>query len=158
MAYPRFQRSRDFKLNVVNTQFAITSTSWVDATGATDIILTAQAGDCIEVGLEGLYQGLGIIEYKYIDVAIVTGGTPGTHFGHNSSEPSTGEGIHAWYGSGQSGDFQAVGGGTVYELQPAHIESGKVTLRLRVRGETTTTRDVVIYRWWAKNLGPQDPH
>lgn len=160
MAYPRFQRSRDFKMNIVNTQFAITSTSWVNATGASDIVLTAQAGDVIEVQMEARYDGqTNGGEYKFIDVATVVAGAPTNHFGFNSSEPSTGEGIHAWYGSGQNlGDFQSIGGGSVKELVAGDIENGKVTLRLRVRGNTVNGRDVVIYKWWAKNLGPQDPN
>lgn len=160
MAYPRFQRSRDFKLNVVNTQFTITSTSWVNATGASDIVLSAQAGDVVEVQMEARYDGqTNGGEYKFIDVATVVGGSPTNYFGFNSSEPATGEGIHAWYGSGQNlGDFQSIGGGSARVLLAGDIESGKVTLRLRVRGNTVNGRDIVIYKWWAKNLGPEDPN
>lgn len=160
MAYPRFQRSRDFKIDIVNSQFTISSTSWVNATGTSDIVLPAQSGDIIEVQMEARYDGQTAgDEYKFVDVATIVGGSPVNYFGNGSADPAAGEGIHSWYGSGQGiGDYQSVGGGSVRELVVGDISNGAVTLRVRVRGDTVTGRDIVIYKWWAKNLGPQDPN
>ena len=156
MAYPRFQRSRDFKYKNVNTQLTVNSTNWTNVGTSIDITLSAQTGDVIEVNMDGLYAS--VAEYVFFDVCTVVSGSPVNYFGWGSSDPGSGEGIRAWYGSGLAADFQSVGGGSVYELAGGDISNGTVTLRLRVRCKTGAARDVTVYHWWAKNLGPQDPN
>lgn len=156
MAYPRFQRARDFKFYNVGMQYSLTSTSWANINTGVDIVLSAQAGDVIEVQMDALWDFVN--EFKFVDVATIVAGNPVNYFGHGSSEPSTGEGIRAWYGSGQTADYHTIGGGSIRELVAGDIENGQVRLRLRARGLSTTGRGLSVYRWWAKNLGPQDPN
>lgn len=161
MAYPRFQRARDFKfITRTSGNMTLNSTSWANVDNGLDIVLVAQAGDVIEVG------GGWLIENQnpdlFTDVATIVSGIPVNYFGTQGAESATSQGIHGWYGLG-GGVYMSVGGGDMKELVSGDISSGTVTLRLRYRTLSAANRVVRAtadnpFRWWAKNLGPKDPN
>jgi hypothetical protein len=164
MAYPRFQRARAFKyINRMSTDITLNSGTWANVDTGTDLTLEAQTGDVIEVGGSWLTSGSATTA-TFFDVASIVSGSPVNSWGIDGAVTTAMEGIQAWRCDSNSiGLNQRVAGGMMRVLLAGDISSGLVTLRLRYKQPTAT--NVTLYtganralHFWAKNLGPVDPH
>lgn len=160
MAYPRFQRARDFKYTEQTTgNIVLNSVSWANVNTALDITLTAQAGDCIEYGVSFGYTSENV--QVFLDVATVVSGSVANTFSKQGPESASSEGITSWRGLGGINSFH--GGSVMYVLQAGDISAGTVLLRLRYRTSPASNKsmygaDDYRLQLWAKNLGPKDPN
>lgn len=162
MAHPRFRRARAHKFvrYTGGDLAAIDATAWavLHAT-AFDITLEAQAGDTIEVGLAGLYNnGAGTV---YLDVATIVSAAIAHFVGTNTTTHTnaTETGVGAWTGIG--GASTPIGGSVLYDLAESDISGGRVLLRPygnRSGAKTLYAQAGAPLHFWAKNLGPPDPH
>ena len=78
-----------------------------------------------------------------------------------STPDNANDGILAW--KGKDSLYVAVAGGQVYPLVAGDISGGQVTLRLRIKCSSASTKTLFAtaaspFVWWAKNIGPVDPH
>jgi hypothetical protein len=157
VAYPRFQRARQFKrvLHDIGGTITINSAT-LAAIGATpDIALAAQVGDVIEVGA-GIQAGDSVANSIEFSGATIVSGNPVTYWHGGTNTGSIGH----WTIRG--GDYHA-GGGVILlpPLVAGDIAAGTVTLRLLGRAPTARVifaNSTVPLLWWAKNLGPSDPN
>ena len=150
MAYPRFQRARDFKfVTKSDGDFSVTSTTPASITGLGDIVLTAQVGDVIEVSANGFWSTQNV--QGTLRVVSIVGGSP----------VSVWPGTAGWIGL-PLGTYVSFGGSTMREVSGGDISSGTVTLRLQawVSSGSRTLRAVSgeELHFWARNLGPKDPN
>lgn len=164
MGYPRFQRARAFKyVNRTSGDLTLNSGSWANVDTGTDLVLDAQSGDVIEVGGSWLVAG-STTTATFFDVASIVSAAPVNSWGIDGAVTTTMEGVQAWRCDSNSiGLNTAVGGSMMRTLVSGDIASGTVTLRLRYKQPTAT--NVTLYNsanrvlhFWAKNLGPVDPH
>lgn len=160
MAYPRFRRSRAHKtVRRTSGHISFTSATWVNLDTGLDIVLDAQVGDVIEAHPNGMWQSQAVS--SYMDICTVVAGSPVNSFATASAPSGTNEGVPGWFGN--TGAFQPISGGAAYTLQAGDIEYGQVTLRIRVRSASATSKTVnavadSAFMWYAKNLGPADPN
>lgn len=160
MAYPRFQRARDFKFaNHTSGHIILNSVSWANVDTLLDMVLVAQSGDVIEYGISSGFSNENT--NACLDVATVVSGSVVNTFSKQGPESPTSEGIQAWRGI--NSQYDIIGGSVMYQLQAGDISSGTVTLRLRYKTLAATNK--TIYGAddsrlcvWAKNLGPRDPN
>lgn len=161
MAYPRFQRARDFKFfNRTAGDLTLNSTVWADlpTIGTTwDATLAAQVGDVIEAGMTGVWNT--DVVFSYLDAVTVVGGAVVNHFGTSAA---SGSGVESWRGN-TSSQFDPIGGSIYYALVAGDISAGTVTVRPRFR--TSAAINKVLYasslnplQWRVRNLGPADPN
>lgn len=161
MPYPRFQRARSHKFTSrSSTSLTTSSTSFVDVDTALDIVLDAQAGDVIEVGLSAVCSSSTTFGLIAFDVFTIVSAAP-----VNSLSNAT-DGVNGWRTQNpNSGNLTPVSGSAMMALVAGDISGGLVTLRLRWKvsnGADTATlyADSPSRRihLWAKNLGPVDPN
>lgn len=164
MPYPRFMRARSFKYATRSSgDVVITTSTWANIDTGLDLTLNVQVGDVIEVGLSGRWLYNSSNAFAALDAATLVAGAP-VNYVAGSAETNVGEGAMAWFGENAGGTISSpVGGSVMYAVQAGDIASGKVTLRLRGRLLTGTTRTLLAnttekLHWWAKNLGPVDPN
>lgn len=161
MAYPRFQLARTFKTaRRASTSPTYALTTWGDVDTALDLTLAAQVGDMIEVEANGLW-GNEASTAHYMDVVTVVSATPVNSFGTQGAVSTTSHGIQAWQAI--TANYSMIAGGGIYPIVAGDLSSGYVTLRLRRRGETASTKTLYAvadqpFQWWVKNLGPVDPN
>jgi hypothetical protein len=157
MGYPRFQRARNFKfVNRTTGNITLSSTTWsaVDGAGGLDIVLMAQVGDVLEVGLSAVWNNEAIS--GYLDVGVLVAGSLVSYIG-TAAVPGTG--IEAWYG--QPSATSAIGGSQMRALVAGDISSGVVTCRPYGRVNTSGSKTLLAapsdpFHFWVKNLGPMD--
>lgn len=159
MAYPRFQRSRDFKftkrtagdLATVNTGSGV----FVSVDTALDLTLAAQAGDTIEYHLGALLgtENFGV----FFDVGTIVSAAVVNRF-----TGAITQGWPGWYGVG--GRLEKCNGPAFYQLVSGDLSAtGTVTLRLlySAAGIRTIYASTASNLWLtvaAKNIGPKDPN
>ncbi len=163
MAYPRFQRSRDFKqFTRTGGDLTLNSTSWADlpTIGTTwDATLPAEAGDILEAGLSGVIDSAAVI--VYFDVQTIVSGSALNSFGSRAAVATANKGVAAWYCAVSV--LSNLAGGVMYPVVAGDLTSGSVTVRLRYLSSAATARNLhatVDYplHWYVKNLGPGDPN
>lgn len=161
MARPRFRQSRMHKVTRrTSGNLTLNSTNWANVDTGLDITLDAQVGDDIEVGINALAGTEAQI--LFLDVVSLVSAAPVNSFGKQgavTTAPAP-NGIAGWRGAAS---METVLGSPVHKtLVAGDISSGKVTLRLRysVPGNKTLYADGTNWtlEFWAKNLGPADPH
>jgi len=145
--------------------YTINSTTWVDVDTTTDMVVTAQVGDWLELGLYGRAQGSSTHPYLVLDYhtmvsgsavnSVVTGAAPGT-------SPASSSAAWARGNTQASGDTPInqtfLAGAHLYQVQAGDLASGKVTVRLRaVSGASVTlyATDPAL-KGYVKNLGAQE--
>lgn len=116
------------------------------------IVLSAQAGDVIEVALNGSYAAEAVD--AFLDVH-----TGANYFAGAGGAAS--EGIVSW--AGPTGVVSRVAGSFMYDVVASDITGGLVTLTLRYRTSAAaakTLRAVADFplQFSAKVLGPPDPN
>ncbi len=168
MAYPRHQRSRDFKFftrTVGNLSLVPAGNIWADlpTIGATwDAALTAAIGDVIEVGLSATSDHIAGTN-TFFDVFSMISGAVVNSFASGVAAINTSTGISSWWHSNAIAG-QKSAGSVMYTLQAGDISGGIVIARLRYRNDgTTAARNLygtaaMPLQFWAKNLGPADPN
>lgn len=129
----------------------VNGTAYADIDNTLDIVLTAEAGDTIEVGASGRWNNNAVS--AFMDVATIVAGVPVTYLSGNTS---TGDGIQAWYGFASTDSN--IAGGLVYVLAAGDISAGTVTLRLRARTNPAGNRILIAdtagrFKWFAVNYG-----
>lgn len=130
----------------------VNGTSYANLDTGLDIVLTAAAGDVIEVSATGRWATENV--QVYMDVATIVSAAPVNYL---SGSGSTGEGVQSWQGYGNVNTN--ISGACMYTLQAGDISGGTVTLRLRVRTGTAANKTFVsgatnVFKWSAKNFGP----
>lgn len=150
MAYPRFQKARNFKFVNFTTDPSVTTTTFVAVGGVTDLTIAAQAGDVIEAACFFRWNNEafgGRITYATIvSSSVVT--QPG----------------NVTYGL--AGGY---GGPSLYTnillshrlvLTASDISNGLVTVRLLAKVDTAGTKTIEGVsggsQFAVMNLGPQD--
>lgn len=162
MAYPRFQRARAFKFSRhTSGNVSVTSTSWANFDTGLDLVLDAQTGDVVEVGLSALGDSAGTAADILFDAGTLVSSAIVNVVSTGTSENGSSDGVAAWYCYRSM--LAGAGGSVMYALQAGDIASGTVTLRVRVRLSSAGSRSVLASTndpvcFWAKNLGPVDPH
>ncbi len=162
MAYPRYQRARDFKRARRTAGNVTISTSLANVDTALDISLAAQVGDYIEYGVLAHITLINGSDAAF-DVATIVSGSVVNYFGGSTLAVGNGP----WYFGPPSGAGTSIplmmSGSMLYPLVAADISAGTVTLRLRCIGggsgavslKASSTEPLTV---WAKNLGPADPN
>lgn len=160
MGYPRFRRSRAHKFSRrTSGNIAIVNAAWQDIAVDLDIVLEAQVGDTIEVGVTGSWMGEAL--NGYLDVVTRVNGVQVSNIS-GVTESGTSEGVTGWYGLPSA--WSPVGGSVMNTLVAGDISAnGLVTLRLRGRTNAAGTKSIaataaIPFQFWAKNLGPMDPN
>lgn len=161
MAYPRFRRARAHKfLAVTSGAITVNSVTWVElatedglSTGTWDLVLPAQIGDVVEVGLVTAY-GNEAVE-AFMDYATVVAGSPVNYVGCDGA--NTSYGVRAW--GGVASAYSAVGGPAWRTLVSGDISGGTTTLRAMTRTDSAANKTVAAgvtgrLMLSAKNLGP----
>ncbi len=155
MAYPRYLRSRDFKFskrtsgNFTTAAVGASTFTVVDAT--MDLVLVAQTGDTIEVGVNCIT--LRPTADICLDVGTINGVSLVTRFGGGTN------GIPGLCSMSAS---NAIDASYYMTLIAADVSSLTVTLRLlyatSAASQTIQATTASPLLFWAKNLGPPDPH
>ncbi len=155
MAYPRYLKSRDFKFskrtsgNFTTAAVGASTFTVVDAT--MDLVLFAQTGDTIEVGVDCIT--LRPTADIFLDVGTINGVSLVTRFGGGNS------GIPGLYSPSAT---NVLDGTYLYTLIAADVASLTITLRLlyatSAASQTIQATTASPLLFWAKNLGPPDPH
>lgn len=160
MGYPRFQRSRDFKFaRRTAGDVSTSSTSWVNFDTGVDLTLHAQVGDVIEAAIStSISNGA---DHAFTDVGTLVSAAIVNVFSTGAAESGSGQGVKAWQGF--TGVDTGVSGAVMYTIQSGDLASGFVTLRLRIRVNSGTSKtwrasSTEVFQWYAKNLGPADPN
>lgn len=167
MARPRYALARAFKFAQRTAgDVAVASTSWANFDTTLDLTLAAAETDVIRLDLSAASPPATSPEVYFSPVVLnPTGPTIVRHVaGSASAEPGSGFGVPGWVIGYQSGPSWAVSGSYFFTVASGDVFSGVLTLRLRVRGSTATSRDVYAstavlpLQWGAMNLGPADPN
>lgn len=158
MGYPRFRKARAHKqvVHAVDDLVATSSASWVTV-GITDIVLAAAVGDVIEVGLNTYVPAAA--GHVFLDAQTIVGGSPVNSAGSGNAVSSGDDGVSSWLST--SGETGTPSGSVLVTVVSGDLASGAVTLRLMYRSSATRnfyTPSSRPLRFWAKNLGPADPH
>lgn len=158
MAYPRFQRSRDFKRRQRTAGNVTVTAGAADFDTSLDIVLVAQVGDVIEYGVNGRGTMVSGSDGTF-DVATIVSSAPVNYFGTGMV---AGQGVQSWYIPNSAGNFP-LSGSMLYTIVSGDLSAGTVTLRFRRFGGGAGASVVLAnattpFTVWAKNLGPQDPN
>ncbi len=155
MAYPRYLKSRDFKFskrtsgNFTTAAVGASTFTVVDAT--MDLVLFAQTGDTIEVGVNCIT--LRPTADICLDVGTINGVSLVTRFGGGNN------GIPGLCSMSASNPLDA---SYYMTLIAADVASLTITLRLlyatSAASQTIQATTASPLLFWAKNLGPPDPH
>lgn len=154
MTKPRFALARAFKFASRSSgNLTLNSTSFANVDTGLDLVLAAEVGDVIEVGVSVVMGAEAVI--AMFDVYTIVSASPVTGFGGTN-------GVSGWYVSALA-DNMHVGGSVMSTLVAGDISSGTVTLRLRYKTGTAANKTLLAntanpLHFWAKNLGPADPH
>lgn len=116
-----------------NLTFA--STAWVNVDTGLDLVVAAQVGDVLSVSLALLWQTQAL--EGILDAATIVGGSP-VNYISGGGGTATSYGVPGWYG--EVSRNTPVGASVQYVVQAADISGGNVTLRLRYRGSTASTK------------------
>jgi hypothetical protein len=164
MAYPRFQMARSYKYkNRTSGDITLNSGTWADVDTGLDVTLAAQVGDVIEVGGSWLVAG-STTTAVFFDAVSIVSAAPVNSWGIDGAVGTSVEGIQAWRCDSNSiGLNQKASGGMMRVLLAGDIASGFVTVRLRYKQGTAGAQAMYnnanrAVQFWAKNLGPVDPH
>lgn len=164
MAYPRHRLARAHKfVTRTSGDLTLNSTSWADLPGvgtSLDIVLAAQVGDTIEVGVSMALGGNTV--YSFMNVATIVAAAV-VNYVIAVPSSSSGAGVKAWQQTGNVASDAGLGGSVMYTLVAGDISAGTVTLRPRYRTGTAANKTLNgtaadPFHFWAKNLGPQDPN
>ena len=159
MAYPRFQRARQFKfVRYQGIDVGVAQTTWVGL-GTGDLELAAQVGDVLEVGAS--YRVSNAAVEMYFDLHTYVSSARVNSVGSGAAAADTQLGIPGLIAT--SGVTGGIGGGALYTVVAGDISNGLVLLRPVFRGASTTSRQILgaspnFIHYWAKNLGPADPN
>lgn len=132
----------------------LNSATWANIDTGVDLVLSAAAGDVIEVAPAGrLAAGAGGTD-TFFDVATVVAGSPVNYFG--TAGGATDEGVSSWRCNATLDS--RVTGAVARTLVAGDIADGTVTLRLRYRQDVAGNRLLVAgatnpFTWSAKNIG-----
>lgn len=131
----------------------LNATAITDVDTALDMTLTAQAGDIVEYGVQGLLAATA--HFVSFDVYTIVGGSPVNPFGAGlSASAGTLSGVSSWY-FGQDNVHARFGTPATRTLVSGDISAGTVTLRLRYAKTNTTARNLkadanVPLKVWAR--------
>lgn len=131
----------------------LNNTAWTNVDTGIDIVLTAVAGDVIEVA--GSFAWDAGSPNVCLDVATIVSGSPVNYVGATGGGSDLG--IAGWIGI--AAVSYASGASVMYTLVSGDISAGTVTLRLRYRTTSAANRilrssTTIPLHWSAKNLGP----
>lgn len=118
--------------------FTLNSTSWTNVDTGTDLVVPAQAGDVLEVGINVIHDSG---TTAYLDVATIVSGSP-VNFVSGGGGTSGEQGLVGW--RCETGITSPISGVAQYVVQTGDISGGNVTLRLRYR--TFAATDKILYR------------
>jgi len=154
MAYPRYMKSRDFKFSKRtsgNFTTANVGASFTVVDSTMDLVLFAQAGDTIEVGVD--CNTTRTSADIFLDVGTLNGVSIVTRFGGGTN------GIPGLYSPSATNVLATT---YMLTLVSADIVSFTTTLRLLYAtagaSQTINATTASPLLFWAKNIGPQDPH
>ena len=105
----------------------LSSTSWADVSGPSDITLTAGTGDVVMVSLSTTWNNAGA-PGAHLDVVTIVSATVTNSFATAGAPNNSHEGIGSWRNANT-----AVAGSFYYTLQAGDVSGGQVVLRLRGR-------------------------
>lgn len=158
MAYPRFQRARNFKEAQKSTDTLLGNTNWGAVDSAVDRTISAQVGDIIEVIFSASISDTAANAAE-VETVTMNGVTPINSMWNRTTAPSgaSGAGFPAW--AVPSGVMTRLIGSLFYPVVAADIVNGLVSIQLRFRtGLATPTRSLTPFSIAYKNLGPVDPN
>jgi len=152
MGYPRFQRARNFKVQTAASDITITATAMAAVPVISDLVLEAQSGDVLEIGVQTRWDTGSM--YGRLVAATIVSGSPVSYAGGSSA------GLGSWLGL--TGALTSIGPPAFLTLGTGDISNGTVTVRWYARLDSAGSR-VLGYaadltQFWVKNLGPADPH
>lgn len=126
----------DFKSRTSGS-FTANSTNWTNLDTGLDIVLAAQAGDVIEVGVN--YQAENEASTFRLDVATIVSGAVVNYFG-GATDPGSNYGVSGWTAPG--GTPSSISGSVMRTLASGDISNGQVTLRLRYRTDSAANKTI----------------
>lgn len=133
----------------------LNSTVWANVSGPADLVLAADAGDVVQVGISAAVGNEAVD--LYLDVVTMIGSTVTNSFGKDGTPSNTHQGIVAWRGI--TGAYASPGAGFWYKLVAGDISSSTVTLRLRYRTASAANKTIFCatdypFVFFARNHGP----
>lgn len=137
----------------------LNSGAWANVDVTTDMVMSAQAGDIIEVSASFLTSASALTA-TFFDIVSVVAGAPVNSWGTDSAVGANLEGIQAWRcDSNNAGLNPRIGGSMFRAVTAGDIVNGQVTLRLRYK--QPAANNVTLYndgtrvlQLAAKNHGP----
>lgn len=134
------------------SSITLNSTSWANLENSLDIVLSAKAGDYIEVGTSLFWSSENVA--AYLDVVTVVSDAPVNSFGHDGAPPASGTGIIGITAAVSVGRC----GSVLRKLVAGDIENGTVRLRWRYKTGTAANKGIlgnsdVPIVVWARNHG-----
>lgn len=155
MAYPRYMKSRDFKFSKRTsgnfTTAAVGASVFTVVDSTMDLVLFAQTGDTIQIGVDCIT--LRPTADIYLDVGTLNGVSIVTRFGGGNGGIPGLQSLSA---------TNIVASTYMLTLISADVASFTVTLRLlyatSAASQTIQATVASPLLFWAKNLGPTDPH
>ena len=152
MPYPGYQRSRNFKFQNAGSDITITATSMTAVPVISDMVLEAQSGDVIEIGVQTRWD-TGTM-YGRLVAATVVSNTPVSYAGHPTA------GLGTWLGLQNT--LTSIGPSVHLTLGANDVSNGLVTIRFYARLDSAGSRvlgyTADLTQFWVKNLGPVQPN
>ena len=113
-----------------------------------DLVITAAAGDWLEIGVNGLWSNQGVFgrmdAFTWVSAATVNGVSGSSN------------GVPGWLG--QASSYGPVGAPVLYTVVAGDVSSGTVTLRFRYKVDSASSKTLhaesaAPFKVWARNLG-----
>ncbi len=132
----------------------LNSTTWANLPSLGTLVLDAEIGDVVEVGMGGSF-GTEAID-AFLDAGSDDSGIQNV-WSLDGSEVAAGNGVQAWKGG--SGSDHGFGGSSRRTLVTADIVTGQVTIQFRYKTASASNRTLKAdsnnpLEVWAKNHGP----
>lgn len=162
--YPRYRKARAHKhfIRTTGDLSLGTGTSWADlpTIGTSwDAVLAAEVGDTLECSIQAALDSAAV--NTFFDCFTIVSSAPVSALSGASSVSNANDGAPAWFLPASAAG--KAGGSLLYDVQSVDLVGGLVTVRLRYRQDSATSRnlhatDVLPLHFAIKNLGPPDPH
>jgi len=135
----------------------LNNTSWTNLDTGLDLVLQANVGDEVTVGLSGRWLNESL--ECYLDVVSLVSSSPVNAWSKDGAESGTGAGVGAWGAGATTATHASYVGGTISKtIVAGDLENGNVTLRFRFRTASASNRTLngtsdIPLDVWAINFG-----
>lgn len=141
----------DLTINPGNTNWAnlpTIGTTW-------DATLNAAVGDQIEAGLVAVLDSAAV--NTFFDVVSIVSSAVVNSLSTGTTPSNSNDGVASWFAPASVSS--KAGGSIWYVVQSGDLSSNQITVRLRVREDAATNRNLHAaalfpLQFWARNIGP----